>query len=518
MVNKKTPYFFDEVASNKAISFIERFITHTKGEQTGSPLMLEDWQKEIVGNIFGWKSKETKLRKYRTVFIEVPRKNGKSTLSASIGLYMLFADDERGSEIYSAAGDRQQAGIVFEIAKRMIGQNTELIQRSKVFRNSITNESKGNFYQAISSDSKTKHGFNANCIIFDELHTQPNRDLWDTLTTSTGSRRQPLTIAITTAGYDRQSICYEVYSYAKKVQDGTIKDDSFYPVIYEAELEDDLQDEKVWQKANPNYGIRLRKEYMERESQKAIDIPSYRNTFLRLMLNVWTDAQTQWIGKKEWDACYQDFDYSTLDGMECWGGLDLASSRDLSCFCLIFEVENKLICLPYIFIPEDNAKRRSEIDKVDYVAWLRDGYVMGTEGDVADYNYIRAKINELSKKYRIQSICYDRWNASQLVIDLQNDGANLDPFGQGFKSMSAPTKELEKRIISKEIIHNNNLCMNWCLSNVTIQEDPAGNLKPNKAKSKERIDPIVALVMAIGSMMTGESGDSIYDERGIITL
>ena len=204
MVNKKTPYFFDEVASNKAISFIERFITHTKGEQTGSPLMLEDWQKEIVGNIFGWKSKETKLRKYRTVFIEVPRKNGKSTLSASIGLYMLFADDERGSEIYSAAGDRQQAGIVFEIAKRMIGQNTELIQRSKVFRNSITNESKGNFYQAISSDSKTKHGFNANCIIFDELHTQPNRDLWDTLTTSTGSRRQPLTIAITTAGYDRQ--------------------------------------------------------------------------------------------------------------------------------------------------------------------------------------------------------------------------------------------------------------------------------------------------------------------------
>ena len=281
MVNKKTPYFFDEVASNKAISFIERFITHTKGEQTGSPLMLEDWQKEIVGNIFGWKSKETKLRKYRTVFIEVPRKNGKSTLSASIGLYMLFADDERGSEIYSAAGDRQQAGIVFEIAKRMIGQNTELIQRSKVFRNSITNESKGNFYQAISSDSKTKHGFNANCIIFDELHTQPNRDLWDTLTTSTGSRRQPLTIAITTAGYDRQSICYEVYSYAKKVQDGTIKDDSFYPVIYEAELEDDLQDEKVWQKANPNYGISLRKEYMERESQKAIDIPSYRNTFLR---------------------------------------------------------------------------------------------------------------------------------------------------------------------------------------------------------------------------------------------
>ena len=511
-------YYFDKDASHKAISFIETFITHTKGELTGKPFLLEDWQKEIVGDIFGWKNKDTGFRKYRTVFIEVPRKNGKTTLCAAIGIYMLFADNERGAEIYAAAGDRNQAGIVFEIAKSMILQNPELEQRGKVFRNSITNQSKGNFFQAISSDSKTKHGFNANCIIFDELHTQPNRDLWDTLTTSTGARREPLTIAITTAGYDKQSICYEVYSYAKKVKDGSIKDDSFYTVIYEADNEDDITSEKVWKKANPNYGVSLRKDYMKRESQRAVDLPSYQNTFKRLMLNIWTESQTKWIGHNEWMECYQDFDYSILEGKECWGGLDLASSRDLSAFVLLFNVDGKFIIRPYIFIPEENAKKRSDRDGVNYMEWLRDGHIFGTAGDVQDYNFIRAKINDLSKKYRIQSIAYDRWGASQLVIDLQNDGATLDPFGQGFVSMNMPTKDLEIQIIGKNIIHDNNPCLNWCLSNVAIQEDPAGNIKPNKAKSTDRIDPIVALIMALGEYYSEDDGDSVYDERGIITL
>ena len=511
-------YYFDKQAANKAISFIETFITHTKGELAGQPFILEEWQKEIVGNIFGWKNKETGYRKYLTVFIQVPRKNGKTTLASSIALLMLFMDSERGAEIYAAAGDRNQAGIVFEIAKGMIANNVELSSRGKVFRNSITNESKGNFFQAISSDSKTKHGFNANCIIFDELHTQPNRDLWDTLTTSTGARREPLTIAITTAGYDRQSICYELYSYAKKVQEGSLKDDSFYPVIYEADAEDDITLESTWQKANPNYGVSLRKDYMQRESKRAVELPSYQNTFRRLMLNIWTESQSAWIGHDEWAACYQPFDDNKLEGKECWGGLDLASTRDLSAFVLIFNIEGKFIVRPYIFIPKENAKKRSDRDGVNYIEWLRDGHVFGTEGDVQDYNFIRNKINELSKKYRIQSICYDRWNASQLVIDLQNDGANLDPFGQGFVSMSMPTKALEVEIIAKNIIHNNNPCLNWCLSNVTLQEDPAGNIKPNKSKSVDRIDPIVALIMALGGYYSGDDEASVYDQRDLLIL
>jgi phage terminase large subunit-like protein len=511
-------YYFDKKAAERAIGFIETFITHTKGELSKEPLKLEKWQKKIVGDLFGWKNKKTSFRKFRTAFIMVPRKNGKSTLCAAIGLYMLFADNERGSEIYSAAGDRQQAGIVFEIAKGMIENNTELTKRSKVYRNSIINSSKNNFYQAISSDSKTKHGFNANCIIFDELHTQPNRDLWDTLVTSTGSRAQPLVIAITTAGYDRQSICYEVYDYAKKVESKSVKDESFYTYIKEAHEDDDISKPETWKKANPNFGVSLKKQYMERESQKALDIPSYQNTFKRLMLNIWTDSVSVWIPNNEWLDCYKKFDYSTLEGKECWGGLDLASTRDISAFVLIFKEENDFIVLPFLFIPGENAKKRSERDGVDYMTWIKQGDVFQTEGNVADYNFIKSKINELSKKYRIQSIAYDRWNASQLVIDLQNDGANMSPFGQGFVSMSAPTKEFEKLVVGQQIIHNNNPCINWMLSNVVIQEDPAGNIKCAKNKSKEKIDGIIAMIMSLGEYMTESDVSSIYDERDILVL
>ncbi len=512
-----TKFYFDKEAASKAIGFIETFCTHTKGELTGKPLLLEDWQKKIVGDLFGWKNKNG-LRKFRTAYIQIGRKNGKSTLCAAIGLYMLFADDERGSEIFSAAGDRQQAGIVFEIAKRMIINNLELTKRSKVFRNSITNESKGNFYQAISSDSKTKHGFNANCIIFDELHTQPNRDLWDTLLTSTGSRRQPLCIAITTAGYDRQSICWEIYNYAKQVQDNIIKDESFYSAIFEAEIDDDITDEEVWEKANPNYGISLRKEYMKRESQRAVDVPSYQNTFKRLMLNIWTDSQTAWIGAKEWEVCEGEIDLKKLKGKECWGGLDLASTRDISALVLLFKEDEKFLIVPYFFIPEDNAKKRSERDKVDYVTWIRDDHIIATSGDVADYNFIKEKIMELGMEYNLQSIAYDRWNASQLVIDLTNEGVPMEPFGQGFKSMSAPTKELEKVILGEQLIHNGNPVMTWMLSNIALQEDPAGNIKPNKSKSTEKIDGIVALIMSLGEYMTEGNVSSIYDDRGLLIL
>lgn len=511
-------FYFDEQAAKKAISFIEKFCSHTKGELTGTPLFLEDWQKKIIGDLFGWKSVETELRKYRTCFIEVPRKNGKSTLCAAIGLYMLFADSERGSEVYSAAGDRAQAGIVFEIAKQMILSNPELSSRAKVFRNSITNESKGNFYQAISSDSKTKHGFNANCIIFDELHTQPNRDLWDTLLTSTGSRRQPLCIAITTAGYDRQSICYEIYDYAKKVQSGAIEDESFLSVIYEAEEEDDLTDEETWKKANPNYEISLRKEYMQREAQRAVDVPSYQNTFKRLMLNIWTDSQTAWIGNKEWELCQGEIDLEKLKGKECWAGLDLASTRDISALVLIFNEDDQFQIVPFFFIPEMNAKKRSERDGVDYLTWIKQNNIIATSGDVADYNFIKQKITDLAREYRLNSIAYDRWNASQLVNDLVSDGANMAPFGQGFVSMSAPTKELEKLILGKQITHDGNPVLKWMLSNVAIQEDPAGNIKPNKAKSTEKIDGVVALIMALGEFMTTENLNSIYDQRDILIL
>ena len=510
-------YYFDKEAANRAVSFIEKFITHTKGELAGKPLILEEWQSEITKKIFGWKHKETGYRKFRTVFIEVARKNGKTTWAAALSNYMLFTDDEMGSEIYAAAGDRNQAGLVFEIAKGMILNNPELSNRGKVFRNSITNEAKGNFFQAISSDSKTKHGFNANCIIFDELHTQPNRDLWDTLLTSTGSRRQPLVIAITTAGYDKNSICHEVYSYAKSVLDGSIIDESFLPVIYEADEDDDITSEETWIKANPNYGVSLRKEYMEREAKKAMDIPSYMNTFKRLHLNIWTTNETKWMNDKEWMDCQGEL--GDLSNMEAWGGLDLATTRDITAFVLLFKVDNKFKILPFFFVPEDNAKKRSDRDGIDYLSWINQGHIIATPGNVTDYSFIRKKVNELSKKYRIQSIAYDRWNASQLVIDLQGDGANMSPLGQGYASLSAPTKQLEKLILGNEIEHNGNPVLRWMIGNVQLEVDAADNHKPSKKKSKEKIDGVVATICALAEYMSEEKdGDSIYDNRGLLIL
>ena len=512
-----TKFYYDDKEATKAISFIEKFCTHTKGDKSGKSLLLEPFQKKIVGDLFGWKNKKTNLRRYKVGLIQLPRKNGKTTLAASIILYVLFSG-ERGNELYAAAGSRGQANIIFSICADMVRQNKHLSERAKVFRSSIVNESKGNFFKSISAESSTAHGFNAGFVLMDELHVQKNAELYQTLLTSQGARMQPLFISITTSGYDKNSIGFEVYNYAKKVQEGSILDDGFYSCIFEASKDDDISLESTWKKANPNYGISLRKDYMKREAQRAIDVPSYRNTFLRLHLNIWTDSQTAWLSHEEWMACHQDFDYSTLENMPCWGGLDLASTRDLTCLTLLFNVDGKFIFIPYIFIPEENAKKRSARDGVDYVAWLRDGHIFGTAGDVTDYSFIRAKVNELSKKYRIQSICYDRWNASQLVIDLQNDGATLDPFGQGFVSMSMPTKTLEAEILSKNIIHNNNPCMNWCMSNIALQEDPAGNIKPSKKASKDKIDPVVALVMALGSHLTTESGESIYDTRGVLMV
>jgi len=512
-----TKFYFDKEAASKAIGFIETFCTHTKGELAGKPFLLEDWQKKIIGDLFGWKQ-ENGLRKYRTAYIQVPRKNGKTTLASSVALLMLFMDKERGSEIYCAASDRAQSGLVFEIAKGMILNNKELSSRAKVFRNSITNESKGNFFQAISSDSNTKHGFNANCIIYDELHTAKNRDLYDTLLTSTGARIEPLFISITTAGYDKNSICYEVYNYAKQVKDKLIVDESFYSAIFEAELDSDITDEEVWKKSNPNYGISLRKEYMRRESQRAVDVPSYQNTFKRLMLNIWTDSQTAWIGAKEWELCEGDVDLQKLKNKECYVGLDLASTRDISALVLLFKEDEKFIIVPYFFIPEENAKKRSERDKVDYVTWIRDNHIIATSGDVADYNFIKQKILDLGKEYLIQSVCYDRWNASQLVIDLQNEGVPMEPFGQGFVSMSAPSKQLEALILGKEIIHNNNPVLKWMIANTVMEEDAAGNIKPSKKKSSEKIDGVVALVMALGCYMTEGGYNSIYDDRGLLML
>ena len=521
-MNKKDKYYFDEDEADRAVAFIESMIRHCKGDLTGELLILEDWQKEdLIRPMFGWKNKETGLRRYRQVYCCIPRKNGKSTLGAAIALYVLFADNERGAEVFSCAGDRNQAGIIFNIAKSMVEMSPQLMQRAKLYRNSIINPAKGNTYKVLSSEAKLQHGHNAHAILFDELHTQPNRELWDAMVTSTGARSQPIVLAITTAGSSKTdgNICWEVHDYAMKIRDGIIEDDTFLPIIYAADEEDDITLEETWIKANPNYGKSIKKEYFEKEAKKATEIVSYENSFKRLHLNIWTSSVTKWISDSVWMQNRASFDIKQLENQECWGGLDLASTRDLSSFVLLFPYEEGFVLLSWFFCPVESVYTRTMKDKLPYNQWEKEGHLITTPGDVQDYEFIRAKINELGGKYNIKSIAFDRWNSSQLVINLTSDGAMLSPFGQGYASMSAPTKELEKLVLKKQINHLGNPILRWQMQNVALRTDPAENIKVDKAKSSEKVDGIVATVMALGEWMTDETeGESIYNDRGLIII
>lgn len=523
-MNKKNKYYFDEEAANRAVAFIETHIRHCKGDLAGKLFKLEEWQKnDLILPIFGWKHTETGLRKYRSVYCEIARKNGKSTLGASIALYLLFADSELGSEIFSCAGDRAQASIIFDLAKRMILLDPILSSKAKVFRNAITFPDKGNTYKVLSSDATLQHGHNPNGILFDELHTQKSRELYDTMQTGTGARLQPLLFTMTTAGASKTdgNICWEVHDYAHKVKEGIINDDTFLPVLYAADPEDNIQDPATWKKANPNLGISITEDYLRNEAKKASELPSYENTFKRLHLNIWTSSISKWISDSVWMENYEDIDLDALKGAQCWGGLDLASTMDLSSLVLYFPLEEqKDVVLVFFWCPEDSAEIRGRKYKLPYDEWIKDGYISATPGDVQDYAYIRKDINEIINLYDVQSIAFDRWNSSQLIIQLsQDDGIPMSQFGQGYRSMSAPCKELEKKVLRREINHLNNPVLRWQCENVQLQTDPASNIKINKQRSSEKVDGMVALVMALGEMMTDESpGESIYNDRGILSF
>ncbi|HEX7119404.1 MAG TPA: terminase TerL endonuclease subunit [Longimicrobiales bacterium] len=512
-------FYFDEEEANRAVEFFRRFLRHSKGELAGQPFVLDKWQEnEIIRPLFGWKRADG-TRRYRTCYVEIPRKNGKTTLAAGVALYLLFADGEPGAEIYSAAGDRDQAAISFEIAKAMVEASPALRRRAKIFKRSIVVPSTGSSYKVISADAGTKHGFNSHGIIFDELHVQPNRDLYDTLHTSIGARSQPVEFLITTAGvYDPNSIAWELHRYAEQVRDGVILDDSFLPVIYSAGPDDDYRDPQTWKKANPGLGISVREEYLAAEAKRAEAEPSYENTFRRLHLNQWTQQVTRWIKIEDWAACEREF--PDLSGRACYGGLDLSTTTDISALVLAFPPrfeDEPTYLLPFFWIPE--AKLKDRRDRVPYELWARQGLVTVTDGDVVDYDRIRSDINALGRKYGIREIRFDPWNATQLATQLSEaDGHRLTQMRQGFISMNEPSKEFERRIISGAIAHDGNPVLAWMIGSVAIKTDPAGNIKPDKSKSTERIDGVVASIMALSGVMADNGAKSVYTERGLIAL
>ncbi len=511
-------FWFDQEAATDAVDFFPECLRHVKGEWSGQPFVLEPCEHDIIAAIFGWKRADG-MRRFRTVYIEIPRKNFKSTLAAGIALLLLFADNEPGAEVYSAAADSGQAQIVFKMAKQMVELSPTLSARAQPFRNSILCPETASSYQALSADAPTKHGINAHGIIFDELHTQPNRHLWDALTTATGARRQPLTVALTTAGYDPRSLCGQEHDYALKIMKGIIQDDTYLPVIFAARPKDDWTKESTWRRANPLLGLSLKLDYLQKECKRAQEMPAYENTFKRLHLNIWTEQSVRWMPVELWNKCAGEADPVKLEGAECFGGLDLASTYDIAALELFFPDMGGRV-LSFFWIPEENMRRRSGRDRVDYEVWVKQGLVEATPGDVIDYAFIRHRINQLGEQYNIREIAVDRWNATQIITELGNDGFTMVPFGQGMRDMTFPTKELMRLILQRRIAHGGNPVLRWMASNVAVRQDPAGGLKPDREKSGQKIDGIVALVMAIGRAMVhgGGEGGSVYEKRGLVTI
>jgi phage terminase large subunit-like protein len=514
---------YDQHKAERVIKFIERITTHTKGELAKQPFKLEPFQKEVISDIFGNVNEEG-LRITREAFLFWPRKNGKTNFLAALGLYLLVSDNEPGAEIIVCAADRGQAGMIHEIQKQMVLQSPLLMDKVKVYRNSIVAKD-GSFIQARSADADTAHGYNAHAVLFDELHSQPNRELYDVMKTASGARRQPLFFSISTAGSNKESICYEVYDYAKKVRDGIIEDPTFYPHIYEAADDDDILDPATWRKANPGYGVTIKEDYIKAQAQKAKALVTYENTFRRLHLNQWTTSEVRWVSDEDFMSCAESYELADLQGRDCYAGLDLASTEDLTAFVLIFPPiyeGEPFKTVVYSWVTEAAVERRQGKTGADYNKFIGKGELTVTPGNVTDYKYISEAIYEAAEMFNIKAIAYDRWNSSSLIAELAEEELPVEPYGQGFASMSPAVKQLEIWIRSNQIAHTGNNLLRWCVSNVQAKTDPAGNLKFDKSKSSDKIDVAQAWAIAVGIWLTKHRSDdndgSIYDERDLIIL
>ena len=514
--------YYHKPSADLAVEFI-RCLKHTKGQWHGENFELIDWQEQIVRDLFGI-LKPNGYRQFNYAYIEIPKKQGKSELAAAIALLLTCADNEYGGEIYGCAADRQQASIVFDVAVQMVEQSPALKSRFKILRSQkrLIYKPLNSFYQVLSSEAYTKHGLNVHGVVFDELHAQPNRQLYDVMTKGSGdARKQPLYFLITTAGTDRHSICWEVHQKAVDILEGRKVDSSFYPVIYGADDNDDWTDEKVWKKANPSLGITVDIEKLRVACNSARQNPAEENLFRQLRLNQWVKQSVRWMPMEKWDACDRDFDPESLKGRVCYAGLDLSSTTDLTAFVLVFPPENEhepYYVLPYFWIPEENIPIRVSRDHVPYDIWEQQGYLKSTEGNVVHYGFIEAFIEDLGKIYNIKEITFDRWGAVQMSQNLEAMGFTVVPFGQGYKDMSPATKELMKLVLEEKINHAGHPVLRWCVDNIFVRTDPAGNIKPDKEKSTERIDGAVALIMALDRAIRNGGSDtsSVYDERGLI--
>lgn len=477
----------------------------------GQPFILQDWQHEVIWDVYGTVNDEG-YRQYRYAYLEIPKKNGKTTLIAGIGLYHLTCDGPMG-QIYCCASDRQQASLVYKAAVAMIEQDEELQKILKVTdsRKEILNIETGTILKVLSAEAYSKHGLNPTVVIFDELHAQPNRDLWDVMTFGSGAaRKEPLWWVITTAGDDpdRTSIGWEVHEQAMKIRDGELYDPTWYVKIYGAPEDADIFDENTWYQANPSLGKTISIESVRQEALAARNSEASERLFRWLRLNQWVSLKrTGWQPLSLWDRTEGEWSLSDLVGKRCYTGLDLSSTTDITAAVYLFPPQEGVPDWRFIhdaWIPEDNMKERVKNDKVPYDRWVNQRYLQATPGDVVDYDFVEATLVTASKKHEVRAIGADPWNSRMLTQRLMKQGIDVIEIPQNMKHMSPAMKMIEQLMKRGMMTHEKNPVARWCWGNVAIVVDGNENIKPMKNKSRERIDLTVALIIAMATAMLFE--------------
>jgi phage terminase large subunit-like protein len=513
-------FHFDRKKAERAIRFFG-FLRHSKGEWAGKPFQLEPWQQFILWCVFGWR-KADGTRRFRMVYVEVARKNGKSTFAAGVGLYLFAMDGEPGAEVYSAATKRDQAIIVHSEATRMVRASADLRQLIRVQKNNLSVESRNSKFEPLGADEDTMDGLNVHGAIVDELHAHKTRGVLDVLDSATGARRQPLILIITTAGGSRVGVCWDMHRHTRETLEGHKDADDFFGIIFAIDDEDDWRDPKVWAKANPSLGVSVKFDDLERKARRAATMLTYQNEVLRKHMNRWTEQVSRWLRMEKWRACADPVADETLRGRRCFAGLDLSSKLDITAVAYVFPPvpEDPRWRVKVRFMaPEEKALAREEYDRVPYHTWgTKEGLITLIPGDAIDDDHVLAQIQADAQVFQIVEVGYDPWNCLQLAIRLQSQGLNVIEIRQGFGTLNAPSKELEKLVVTGDLAHDGHRVLDWMAGNVATESDAAGNIKPSKKKSTEKIDGIAAIVTALARALvdTGEGdGKSVYDTRGV---
>ena len=529
---KDFSYYYDPEAGGVVVDFF-KILKHYKGEYAGCSFELEPWQEFIICCLFGWKKKSNNYRRFKYCYIEIPRKNGKTTLAAGIACYMAYLDGEAGAEIYTGATMRQQAGICFDDIKTMIQGSKALSKRSKILTHNVTVPASKTKIEYVSSDADTLDGLNPHCAILDEIHAYRNSKLYDVFVSAIGARKQPLIFMITTAGFNKDWFCYTYRKSVLQVAQGVVEDDTMFGIVYKPDDDDKWDSIEAIKKSNPNLDVSVSLEYLLDQVQKARIRPTETVNVKTKHLNIWTDTQNSWIPDLDWLAAGRPINEDNLVGSKCYGGLDLASTTDFASFSLIFAKDDGTFdLLNWSFLPRESAQKRYEDGLAQLWEWVEKGHVILTDKRTTDYSVIKAFIIEKYQKYNFEFLAKDTWNSSHLVQELEEVLpkvysfenkkyiSRVADFKQGMQFMSTPTKEFEKMIYEKLLNHGNNPLLRWMCSNVAIIRDANGNIKVDKAKSSESVDGIVASVMALGEYMTHNwvSFQSIYETKGLTVL